>query len=469
MNERIFIPLVALSAGVALPPGSPFPRVNEFLYDGISVLQPEPGQVAFWPVIDAIQEFRVETNSPSAEFGRFNGGVINLSTKSGTNDLRGSLFEFLRNEALNARNLFAPQTPVDPPKPLFRRNQFGFVLGGPLTRNRTFFFADYQGTRQLIGWVRISTVPTLLQRQGTFTESAGGKIPTIYDPATTRGVADGGFTRDPFAENLIPASRMDPVALRLLERYPLPNRPGTANNYRRVGNESTEQDQFDIRLDHRFSDRDQIFGRVSYAHDSTNPVAPLADGSGSVTSGVLGPSSTTGHSFASSYLHIFSPSLANELRVGYTRRSIDRRALLLGEPPSKNLGLPGVPSNSAFGNELPTFLIDGFQQLGPPPNTNTDFHTEVPQIVDMLSSQHGRHFLKLGLDLRWERMDVLQPPSPTGAFRFSALFTDLPGKTGTGFPLASFLLGQVQNFSIALQQRTLRPRAHIQEYFVEDN
>src|SRR5205823_4929508 len=143
----------SLSSGVALPPASSFPRINggrprtnEYLFDGISVLQPEPGQVAFSPIIDAIQEFKVEINSPSAEFGRFNGGVINLTTKSGTNALHGSVFEFFRNEGLNARNLFAPQTPANPKKPLFRRNQFGFVLGGPIIKDETFFFVDYQGT-----------------------------------------------------------------------------------------------------------------------------------------------------------------------------------------------------------------------------------------------------------------------------------------------------------------------------------
>ncbi|MGH9783460.1 MAG: carboxypeptidase regulatory-like domain-containing protein, partial [Terriglobia bacterium] len=150
LKNRDFISLLSLSPGVALPPGSALPRinggrprVNEYLYDGVSVLQPEPGQVAFFPIIDAIQEFKIETNSPSAEFGRFSGGVINLSTKSGTNDVHGSVFKFFRNEVLNARNLFAPATEAEPNKPVFRRNQYGFVLGGPVVRKQTFFFGDY--------------------------------------------------------------------------------------------------------------------------------------------------------------------------------------------------------------------------------------------------------------------------------------------------------------------------------------
>src|SRR5689334_13867938 len=187
LNGRNFLSLVTLSAGVAQPPpttaGPSFPRINggrprtnEYLFDGISVLQPEPGQVAFFPIVEAIQEFKVEVNSPPAEFGRFNGGVVNLTTKSGTNDFHGSAFEFLRNEALNARNLFTPATPANPNKPVFRRNQYGFVFGGPIIKDKTFFFGDYQGTRQQIARVRTSTVPTLAQRGGNFSSSLGALL-----------------------------------------------------------------------------------------------------------------------------------------------------------------------------------------------------------------------------------------------------------------------------------------------------
>ena len=191
LNGRSFITLASLVPGVALPPppAAPLPRINggrprtnEYLFDGISVLQPEPGQVAFFPNVDAIQEFKIESNSPPAEFGRFNGGVVNLTTKSGSNAFHGSAFEFFRHEALNARNFFASTNPV---KPQFRRHQFGGVAGGPIRRDQTFFFVDYQGQRQTIGRTVISTVPTLLQRQGVFTEAIAGRVPAIYDPATT--------------------------------------------------------------------------------------------------------------------------------------------------------------------------------------------------------------------------------------------------------------------------------------------
>jgi len=476
LNGRSFLPLVALVPGVALPPGSAFPRlnggrprVNEYLYDGISVLQPEPGTVPYFPVIDSIQEFKVVTSSPPAEFGRFNGGVINLSTKSGSNQLHGSAFEFFRNEALNARNLFAPGTPANPDKPEFRRNQFGFALGGPIQKDKTFFFVDYQGTRQSIARVRISTVPTTLQRQGIFTEPVAGRVPTLYDPATTRPSGGGASSRDPFPANTIPADRMDVVAADLLGRYPLPTLPGTANNYRRVASEGDDQDQYDVRVDHRLANTDQLFARFSYFRNLTDPVTPLPDGSGTLTTGAIGRTDTRSQSAVLSYVHTFGPHMLNDLRAGYTRRSVARSGLLLAGTPSEALGLPGIPTNAAYENALPTFAIDGFQQLGSSANTNSDSTTDVTQLVDTLSWQRGRHSLKAGLDFRMERLDIVQPPSPTGLFRFTSQGSDQPGVAGTGLSLASFLLGQVQNFAIDLQNGEFRERAKILELFVQDD
>src|SRR5688572_27926664 len=247
LNGRSFVTLISLVPAVAVPPGQAFPRINggrprtnEYLFDGISVLQPEPGQVAFFPVVDAIQEFKVETNSPPAEFGRFNGGVINLTTKSGTNALHGTGFEFFRHESLNARNFFATANATTPQ---FSRNQFGGVLGGPLLRNRTFFFVDYQGQRQDIERTVLSNVPTMAQRQGVFTQN-------IYDPATTTSNGAGGFARAQFPGNAIPIERMDPIARALLLRFPEPTSAGTANNYRRTASEIDDQNQWDVRLDH---------------------------------------------------------------------------------------------------------------------------------------------------------------------------------------------------------------------------
>jgi hypothetical protein len=477
LNGRSFITLAALAPSVAMPPqpAAPLPRINggrprtnEYLFDGISVLQPEPGHVAFFPNVDAIQEFKIESNSPPAEFGRFNGGVVNLTTKSGGNTVQGDVFEFLRHESLNARNFFQSGTPD---KPKFRRNQFGGVVGGPLRRDRTFFFIDYQGQRQTIARTAISTVPTPLQRDGIFTEAIGARVPTIYDPATSVTGPGGTATRTPFANNTIPTDRIDPVARELLARFPLPTSAGTANNYRRVADETVDQDQFSIRLDHRFAtNRDSVFGRLTRFEEAFIPVTPLPDGSG-ITTGTLGPQDTTSWSFASSYQRVGANNIVNDLRIGDTRRSVDRRAAQLNGTPLSALGLPGIPSNAQFSNTLPTFTIGG-SQLGSPQSTASDFSTSVTQIADSLTWVKGRHTLKMGADLRWERLNVIQPSSPTGRFTFTNLFTNLPTDSttaaGTGTPLASFLLGQVQDFAIDLQQEQIRNRAHFAEYFIQD-
>ncbi len=468
LNGRTFITLASLAPGVALPPNSQLPRINggrprtnEYLFDGISVLQPEPGQVAFFPVIDAIQEFKIESNSPPAEFGRFNGGVVNLTTRSGGNQWHGSAFEFLRNEALNARNFFQSTNPV---KPEYRRNQFGGTFGGPLVRNRTFFFTDYQGQRQSIARTVISTVPTTLQRQGVFTEPIAGRVPVIYDPATTTRL-----TRTPFPGNTIPLERADPAALSLLQRYPLPTGSGASNNYRRTETETDRQDQWDVRIDHAFaSNRDRLFGRLSSFENRFVPVTPLPDGSGIVT-GTLGAQDTKAWSVATNFQHTFSSDVLNELRIGDTRRTIARTALQLPAPAGEALGIPGIPSSGQFPNTLPTFLISGYQQLGSPPNTASNFETSVTEIADAITWVRGRHTMKAGFDWRWERLDVIQPPSPTGSFAFNAIGSDLPGVANTGTPLASFLLGQVQNFSIDIQQEQIQERVRFQEYFVQDD
>ncbi len=473
LDGRNFVPLMALSPGVNLPPGSTLPRVNgsrprtsEYIYDGISVLQPEPGQVAFFPIIDAIQEFRVETNSYSAEYGRSNGGVIMVNQKSGTNEYHGTLFEFLRNEELNARNLFAAAGP----KPRFRRNQYGFVLGGPIQENKTFFFVDWQETRLNTGVVRTSTVPTSAQALGVFSAP-------IFDPLTTTS-SDAGFQREAFPNNIIPTTRFDAATRAVLDRYPRPNvfsdgREATANNYRIVGDEDIAQDQFDTRLDRYFGSAHRIFGRYSFLRDDSKPTPPLPDGSGRITSGVIGDTLTRADSLALEHSWTLAPTTVNQLRFGYTARKFERASLRTGQPASEAAQIPNLPVSS-FSDVLPIYDVVGLQQLGPTASGNADFTTSVTQFIDTLSSIKGNHSLKVGADIRLERLDVLQPPSPTGQFQFTNILTSGLTPTGTpasntGSSFASFLLGQVQNFTIDVQDEVLRPRAAIAEFFVQDD
>lgn len=450
LDGRNFIPLVVLSPGVALPSGQFLPRINgsrprtnEYLYDGISVLQPEPGQVVYYPIIDGMAEFKINVNAYSPEYGRSNGGTIMVIGKSGSNEFHGSLFEFFRNEALNARNLFAQPGP----KPEFRRNQYGLTLGGPLQTDRTFFFVDWQGTRLRTGVTRFSVAPTPDQRKGIFRQP-------IFDP--------GNSPRTAFPGNTIPAYRIDAIAAQVLEHYPLPNVSG-ANNFVRTATEPDGQDQADFRLDRYFGEKRRVFGRYTFFRDDDSPVTPLPDGSGSLTSGVIGHALTHGDAFAGDYDQTLSPSALNQLRVGYSRRNLRQTSLQNG-----GITVPGLPANS-FEAVLPIFTVAGFQQIGPTTAANSRFTTSVTEFLDTFTLIRRRHTLKFGTDLRREALDVLNPPNPTGSFSFTTTGTNSPAVSGSGNALASLLLGQVNAFSIDVQKNAIQPRAHIAEFFVGDD
>jgi len=443
LDGRNFIPLVALSPGVALPGGGNLlpringsrPRTSEYLYDGISVLQPEPGQVAYYPIIDGIEEFRLNINAYSPEYGRSNGGTIMVIGKSGGNQFHGTAFEFFRNEDLNARNFFAQPGP----NPEFRRNQYGLTVGGPIQKNKTFFFADWQGTRLRTGITRFSTVPTDAQRNGIFTSA-------IKDPSTN--------FQTTFQNNTIPQTQFDPIAKQILVHYPHANLPGTANNFVRTAVEPDNQDEGDGRIDRYISDRHRVFVRYTHFQDDDTPVTPLPDGSGAISSGVTGHALTHADAISSEYDWTVSPTTLNQARFGYSRRSLNQTSLQNGD-----ITVPGLPANS-FSSVLPTFLVAGFQQIGPSTGANSDFTTSVTEALDTFSMVRGRHTIKFGMDLRREALDVINPPNPTGGFTFNT--------SGTGNAVASLLLGQVNAFTIDIQKKLLQERAHIAEFFVGD-
>jgi len=471
LNSRNFIQLATLAPGVELPPGTLLPRINggrprtnEYLYDGISALQPEPGQVVFFPIVDDIEEFTVEANNVAAQFGRFNGGVVNVATRSGSNAFHGSLFEFFRNEDLNARNYFA----TTGQKPEYRRNLYGGTIGGPILRDRLFFFGDYQGVKQLIGKTVISTIPTLDERRGIFTG-----VSEIFDPNTTQTV-NGKLVRQEFPNDVINVP-LDPAATSLLERFPTPTNNKAANNYTRTANDADHQNQFDARVDGAFRTRDRAFGRYSYYSEVEQPVTPLPDGSGVVsnpvigTGGVVGLSNVLGQQAVFNETHVFSGHLLNDFRLGYTRRGNGVVGPTLDETASEALGIPGIPTNAAFNNALPLFTFTGFQQLGPSAGTFASFQTGVWQAVDTVVFTRGRHSLKAGIDFRFYQLNTVAPPNPTGSFAFTTTGTNQQGLTNSGNSIASFLLGQVDTFSIDLQESKIRPRDHIEEYFVQDD
>ena len=301
-----------------------------------------------FPVIDAIQEFKIESNSPPAEFGRFNGGVVNLTTKAGTNAFHGDGFEFFRNEALNARNFFqsASRGEAGVPAQPVRRHARRAGRAGP-----------HVLLRGLSGPATVHRPHRDLDRADACCSGRGSsprRSPGGCRSSTTRRRPPVG-TRTRFPDNTIPLDRMDPVALGAAAAVSgasrRPARPTTTAGPR---DEIDDQDQWDARLDHSFgSNRDQVFGRLSNFRDRFVPVTPLPDGSG-VTTGTLGPQDTTAWAFASNYQHTFSPTLLNELRIGDTRRTVGRDAAQL----STSAGIGAQHSRHSVDRQVPQHAAD---------------------------------------------------------------------------------------------------------------
>jgi hypothetical protein len=477
LNSRNFIQLTQLAPGVALPPGTVLPRINggrprtnEYLYDGISALQPEPGQVVFFPIIDDIAEFTIEANNVPAEFGRFNGGVVNVATRSGSKDFHGSVYEFLRNEDLNARNFFA----TTGRKPEYRRNVYGGTIGGPILRSKLFFFGDYQGIKQAIGVTRISTVPTDNERNGVFTGVA-----KIYSPCTTP--AAGTVTRTEFTNDVINPNQcpFDAKALQLLTYLPHANTgTGAANNYTYVNSDSDHQNQFDVRVDGAFTARDRGFARYSFYSEVEQPATPLPGGGGLISGSVIGTGNVTGltnvlgQQIVLNETHSFTSFLLNDVRLGYTRRGNSQLGQQLAGPAGTALGIPNIPIGSGYGDTFPQFTFTGFQQLGSTSSATGRYQTAVGELVDAVTLNRGAHSIKVGADLRRYELNAFAPPNPTGSFQFTTTGTDTTSAAGAatgGNSFASFLLGQVDTFNIDLQQRTIRPRDYIHEFFAQDD
>ncbi len=403
-------------------------RLNEVQLDGISAINVKGGGVGYTPTVDAIEEFKILTNSFSAEYGRTGGGVILATIRSGANDFRGTVFEFLRNDKLNSRNFFA--RPADP-KPVLRQNQFGFAVGGPIRHDRTFFFADWQRTLVRTAAVRTSAVPTTEMRSGDLR----GFNP-VYDPATTR-VVNSQVVRDPIASNLIPASRFDPAAAKVLPYYPLPNGAVLARNFVLAGPGRNNADQGDLRIDHSLGDAVRLMGRYSISNSANTP-SPTFPTEGNPSNY---PSEGKQQNAVLSYLHTFRPTLMNELRAGFNRVYSLNSAPTEGKSFPQQLGIPGVPQDV-----FPRINITGFASIGNDRSRPGLLRMTAYQLLDNVTWIRGRHYLKFGFDFRRGFMNNYNPTNPSGEFSFGPLQTGLTGNSRTGDAFASFLFGQGSGF-----------------------
>jgi hypothetical protein len=417
-------------------------NANDFLIDGVDNNELTAGAVSILPSVESIREFKVLTNSYSAEYGSRGGGTVLVSTKSGANSFHGSGFEFLRNDKFDSKNFFEQQ------KGKFQQNQFGASLGGPIRKNRTFFFTDYMGFIIRQAQPVLATVPTAKMRAGDFSESfPGSAARLIYDPATTHiDPATGRQVRDPFPNNQIPAGRIDPIAAKLMALYPLP----TATD-RLVGNflanpvKEFNQNYVNARIDHTLSQSDSLFGRVTLDH--ATQFYPYAFDYGRAGTYSTIDYLTKARNIALSETHIFSPRLLNQLTGGYNYVINLMTPIGEGQNLAQQFGIPGANLGDPENSTLPQFNPAlGFTALGDRVFAPFTGGTKILHVSDALTFSHGAHTVKTGASVRMMKMDTLGASAYAGAFSFDQFFTAQFGATGalnaaTGQPIASMLLG----------------------------
>ena len=468
LNTRNVYSLIFLTPGVAGSIGNNYnsmsytvngarPTMMDTVIDGVTASFPTVNGftgISVFPSVDAIQEFKVLGANYPAEYGRSLGSVLNVVYKSGTNEFHGSAYEFFRDSAFDANNFFAKR--AGQPLGDFRRSQFGGVAGGPIQRSRTFYMASFEGLRERRHSQTTTTVPTLAQRRGDFSQTfaQNGQLIRIFDPFTTRPNPSGsGFVRDQFTGNVIPVNRMDPVALQVLQYYPLPNQPGDpvtgTQNYFATGSARLNVDNIDGRVDHQFSNSQKFFARYSYRRTHSAPAtlfpAEIAIAEGRVNEQNLA------HNFVADYSRTISNSTVLGARLGFARTLFIFDNQGLGFRPS-SLGLPASIDANVDRLMFPRFGVSGMVTLGGNDHRYNAFMSYTA--AASLTKVRGGHALKAGFEGRMLRVNVWEARS-AGTFNFRANETQGPNPTTAsstvGFGFASFLLGTGQPNDVLIQ------------------
>jgi outer membrane receptor protein involved in Fe transport len=431
---------------------------NEFLLDGAPNTAGAQNQPVINQNVDSVQEFKVETNTFSAEYGRTAGGVFNVVTKSGANDLTFTAYEFLRNNSLNANDFFANRAgrKIAP----FRFNQFGGVIGGPVViphvyngKNRTFFFGSAELVRFSQGMTWTASVPTAEQLLGNFSNSknSAGQAITIFDPATTASNGAGGYLRTAFPGNQIPSSRFDPVAAKILKYWPSPNATGSTN-YVRTDSNTIEKDTWSMRMDHNFTEKNRFFGRYSY--DLTPWTRAPIYGADNVASPTFGAQVFTRYNAVLEDTHVVSPSMVATVRGSWARLSNFRHSYgygfdmtSLGFSPElvkqmpfgtfPNVNVTGLSTSSSVGNVGGGGALGGSDFIA----FGMDTYALQGSVVKTMSTVT----LKAGAEMRLIRFNAQQLGDNSILFNFTPAFTQGPNPAASsstaGIALASFLLG----------------------------
>ncbi|MDZ4797657.1 MAG: carboxypeptidase-like regulatory domain-containing protein [Bryobacteraceae bacterium] len=395
------------------------------------------GQIDADPPVETLAEIKIMGNGFSAEFGGSAGGMIVANTKSGTNRIKGSLFEYLRNQVLDAPAFFSPIVNGAKQKPSLRYNVFGGVIGGPLRRNKTFFFGSYEGSRRRDGSIRNLTVPTELERQGNFTQTFNTRGPAIvYDPFTGRreGTAN---VRDPFPENIVPTSRWDPISSKFLQFFPLPNRAGDdatrVNNYRANDVNALTRDNYLLKLDHHLGSKNTMAFRWTSNTDlnKRNSVYPTADAD------PTNQSNNKQTFWYGTWTRILSPSRINEIRLTYGRRKAHTFSRGFGQNWPSKLGIKGV-SDDAF----PRVESTAYAALGSTNQERNQFPIQQYHLAEGFTWVRGTHTVKIGGEIRPSMNYEIFRPYASGRFTFDRGFTAaINNQAFSGNGIATMLLG----------------------------
>ena len=501
LNGRNFTFLAQLGAGVNTPQADTRgnaasgaftanglrPAQNNYLLDGIdnnsdTVDFLNGTNFIVLPPVDAIQEFKVQTADFSADLGRAGGAVLNATIKSGTNAFHGAVWEFFRNDALDAADWFSNNNGT--PKGELRFNQYGASIGGPIFKNKLFFFGDYEGLRVNQGTVSTATVPTLTERNSGYSnladiisgqggtlraDAVGRQVPlgTVLDPATTRTVVAGtvdpvsgrvatttGFVRDPFGTcspstatyslatcnlNHIPVGRLDPNAIKLLNLYPNPTNGSLSTNFASTPTATQNRNAFDVRADYNPSDKNQVFFRFSYVDNPQfipGVFGGIADGGGFQQ----GDQTAKAQQAVIGYTHAFTPTAVNVARAGFNHLHTTRfgpEGSTLGIPAQYGIqGIPQVPENGG----LPGFTFGGLSTLGGNNFLPSDEVSQTLQITDDFTKIYGKHSFKTGFEYQYIKFSTLQPAYSRGQFDYNGTYTDIPNQNSTSTGIAQFLL-----------------------------
>jgi Carboxypeptidase regulatory-like domain len=466
LNGRDYNQLALLSPGVL--PGTPrlasvnFKGVlnvngnrtfnNVFLLDGVDNIsysnsfRGENVQLV-QPSIEALQEFKIQTNAYSAEFGRSSGAVVNAVIKSGTNSLRGSVYDFLRNDSLDANNFFS--NALGAPKPKRERNQFGVAAGGPIVRNKTFWFGDYEGLRDLEGVPRVRQVPTAAEKAGLFSTA-------VVDPFAA---GRPQFSRNSAGQWVIPPSRWDPVGAAIVALIPDPNVPNSTI-YASTPVTDTRQDQFDVRIDHQFSGNVSAFGRYSFVDTLTFRPAPLPDLAEGSFNDAFGSNDNRSQGLALGLTWVKSSTLVGDIRFGYSRGDYFTYPPNFGIDGAAAVGLRNVPNDPTIVGGVPKVNIQGFDAVGR--------HTSTPQFQTprswnpraTFSWSRGEHFIKFGGEFLHVQTRINDLNATVGRMNFENRFTNRA--------VGDLLLGLPSQ--LALTSYTVMDQGQdMQFYFIQDD